>query len=432
MKEFQFRNSQDQFEQALKIFPGGVNSPVRAFGSVKRTPFVVDRGEGPYLFDVDGNRYVDFINSWGPLVLGHAHPAVVSAISEQASKGTSFGACSGLEVALARRIQEFFPSMEMMRFVNSGTEAGMSVIRLARGFTGRNTIVKCNGCYHGHADSLLVKAGSGIATLGIPGCAGVPEDFVKDTIVCQFNNIDSIAQAFANAPEKIAALIIEPVCGNAGLIRPQDGFLSDCRALCDRYGALLIFDEVMTGFRVSLGGAQERFAVRPDLTMLGKVIGGGLPVGAFGGRADIMQALSPLGAVYQAGTLSGNPLAMIAGLRTLDEWVKPGVFESVAQRTEFFVQSLQRVADTFGVALQTAHCGTMFGYFFNDDPVYCFEDAQQGNGERFIKFFNMALESGVYFAPSAFEAGFVSAAHSDEVMRQVIEQIESIFSSGRL
>lgn len=417
------------FERAQKIFPGGVNSPVRAFGSVKRTPFMVSHGSGPYLWDVDGNRYVDFINSWGPLVLGHANERVVAAIAEQSARGTSFGACCGLETDLAELIQTFFPSMEMLRFVNSGTEAGMSVIRLARGFTGRNKIVKCNGCYHGHVDSLLAKAGSGVATLGIPGCAGVPEAFVRDTIVTRFNSVSEVEALFAQQGETIAAFILEPVCGNAGLIKPDAEYLQAARALCTQHGAVLIFDEVMTGFRVDLTGAQGLYGIIPDLTMLGKVIGGGLPVGAFGGRRDIMQCLAPLGPVYQAGTLSGNPLAMAAGLATLQAWTESGVFDSVASRTADFIAQFQKTADTAGVSLQTEVCGTMFGFFFSSKPVRCYEDACNTNGEKFIQFFNSALERGVYFAPSAFEAGFISLAHDEAVLNAVIDITGEIFSS---
>ena len=420
--------SEALFERALKIFPGGVNSPVRAFGSVRRTPFVVSHGEGPYLIDADGNRYVDFINSWGPLVLGHAPDCVQTALQEQAGKGTSFGACSGLETQLAEIIQSHIPSLEMMRFVNSGTEAGMSVIRLARGFTGRNKIIKCNGCYHGHVDSLLAKAGSGVATLGIPGCAGVPESFVKDTIVTRFNDVEALQQLFLTEGAAVAALILEPVCGNAGLIKPTQEFLDAARSLCSEYGTLLIFDEVMTGFRVGLSGAQGLYGIKPDLTMLGKVIGGGLPVGAFGGRRDIMESLAPLGPVYQAGTLSGNPLAMAAGIATLREWTKDGVFLAAAAQAERLALEMKESAAAAGIPLQTDFCGTMFGFFFSESPVACFEEAQQTDGERFIEFFNESLERGVYFAPSAFEAGFVSAAHTGTVIDGVLDVVRSVFA----
>lgn len=419
--------SQNLFKKASQIFPGGVNSPVRAFRSVGGSPFVVQRGEGAYLYDVDGNRYVDFINSWGPLVLGHAAKEVVTAICEQAEKGTSFGASAEREIQLALVIQRHFPSLEMMRFVNSGTEAGMSVIRLARGFTGRNKVVKFSGCYHGHVDSLLVEAGSGVATLGIPSGAGVPEDFTKHTIVCPFNDKEAFAQVLSRWSDEIAAVILEPVMGNAGLILPEKGYLEYLREECDGVGALLIFDEVMTGFRVSLGGVQGLYDIRPDLTMLGKVIGGGLPVGAFGGRREIMEHLAPLGPVYQAGTLSGNPLAMAAGLATLTAWEKPGVFDDVKSATAAFMEKLSQKASERGIPLTSNSIGSMFGFFFSHQEVQNFEAAKQSDTDRFRKFFHLVLERGVYLAPSPFEAGFVSAAHLEnkrEPLRFALAQME--------
>jgi glutamate-1-semialdehyde 2,1-aminomutase len=417
------------FSSAQKIFPGGVNSPVRAFRSVGGEPFIVDYGKGPYLFDIDGNRYVDFINSWGPLVLGHAFPAVVEAIAAQAKRGTSFGASHELELRLALKVQELFPSMEMLRFVSSGTEAGMSVVRLARGFTGREKILKFEGCYHGHVDSLLAKAGSGVATLAIPECSGIPGSVTGNTIVAPYNDLTAVTDIFKIYDEKIAAVILEPVVGNAGFIEPEPGFLAGLRAVTKKYGALLIFDEVMTGFRVALGGAQALFDVEPDLTMLGKVIGGGLPVGAYGGRADIMQMIAPLGPVYQAGTLSGNPLAMTAGLVTLEEWTKPGVFESVSCETERLVQGMIASARSHSVPFTASSLGSMFGFFFSDGPVRSFSEAQKSDRELFNKFFHLMLDSGVYLAPSPYEAGFVSAAHVGEAIDFSLEQVSQAISS---
>lgn len=421
--------SASSFAKAKSFFPGGVNSPVRAFKSVGGDPFIVDRGEGAYLIDVDGNRYVDFINSWGPLVLGHAYPSVVEALATQAARGTSFGACHELEAELGEAVRRLFPSLELMRFVNSGTEAGMAVIRLARGFTGRQKIVKFEGCYHGHADMLLAKAGSGLLTFGLPECAGVPNAVVADTLVAQYNDLDSIEALFQVHGSEIAAVIVEPVVGNCGLLVPQPGFLSGLRAVTEKHGALLIFDEVMTGFRVNLGGAQKLYDVKPDLTMLGKVIGGGLPVGAFGGRAEIMNMLAPIGPVYQAGTLSGNPLAMVAGLVTLREWSKPGVFERTAQATADLVSALRDTGGKFGIAIQAESVGTMFGFFFSEPPVLSFRDTAQVNKDAFIKFFRAMLEQGVYFAPSAFEAGFVSAAHCGAPMAEAISKLSSGFEA---
>jgi glutamate-1-semialdehyde 2,1-aminomutase len=421
--------SQNAFARAKRYFPGGVNSPVRAFRSVGSEPFVVDYGEGAYLVDVDGNRYIDFINSWGPLVLGHAHPAVVEALSAQARRGTSFGACHVLEAELAEEVQKLFPSLEMMRFVNSGTEAGMAVIRLARGYTGRQKVVKFEGCYHGHADVLLAKAGSGVLTLGLPECAGVPAAAVGDTLVAQYNDLESVRELFSECGAEIAAIIVEPVVGNSGLIVPEEGFLRGLREIASEHGALLIFDEVMTGFRVSLRGAQGLYGVTPDLTMLGKVIGGGLPVGAFGGRLEIMSQLAPLGPVYQAGTLSGNPLAMVAGLVTLREWSKRGVFEQAVQATDELSSGLRDGARRYGIELQVSSVGTMFGFFFSGSPVRSFRDAQNSDKQAFTTFFQAMLEQGVYFAPSAFEAGFVSAAHHGVVIRDAVRKLDKGFEA---
>jgi glutamate-1-semialdehyde 2,1-aminomutase len=417
------------FARAKGFFPGGVNSPVRAFRSVGGEPFMVKYGQGPYLFDVDGNRYVDYINSWGPLVLGHAHPAVVEAISTQAARGTSFGACHELESELAEVVRGLFPSLELMRFVNSGTEAGMSVIRLARGFTNRKKLVKFEGCYHGHADVLLAKAGSGVLTLGLPECAGVPAQVVTDTLVAEYNNLESVQRLFDECGSDIAAVIVEPVVGNCGLLVPTKDFLQGLRDITARNGALLIFDEVMTGFRVALGGAQALYDVKPDLTMLGKVIGGGVPVGAFGGRKDIMEFLAPLGPVYQAGTLSGNPLAMVAGMTTLREWSKPGVFESAQATTGALVEGLEQAAREAGIPLVADSVGTMFGFFFSDHPVRSYRDTLSTRKESFNTFFHSMLEQGVYFAPSAFEAGFVSAAHAGEALEFTLQALPRGFAT---
>ena len=417
------------FSRAKGFFPGGVNSPVRAFRSVGGEPFIVRYGQGAYLYDVDGNRYVDYINSWGPLVLGHAHPAVVEAIATQAARGTSFGACNELESELAAVVRDLFPSLELMRFVNSGTEAGMSVIRLARGFTNRRKILKFEGCYHGHADVLLAKAGSGVLTLGLPECSGVPEQVVSDTLVAEYNNLESVEKIFAACGDDIAAVIVEPVVGNCGLLVPREDFLKGLRDITERAGALLIFDEVMTGFRVALGGAQAKYNVRPDLTMLGKVIGGGLPVGAFGGRREIMEMLAPLGPVYQAGTLSGNPLAMTAGLTTINEWRKPGVFARAERVTQELVAGLKSAAAHAGIPLEADSVGTMFGFFFSETPVRSYRDTTKCDRAAFNRFFHEMLDSGVYFAPSAFEAGFVSVAHEGEALAHTLEHLSYGFSA---
>ncbi len=419
--------SSEIFKKAQAIFPGGVNSPVRAFKSVKKTPFIVEKGEGAYLTDVDGNSYIDFVCSWGPLVLGHANEEVVAAITEQLSKGTSYGATCELEVTLGNLIKKYYPSMEMLRFVNSGTEAAMSILRLARGFTGNNKIIKFSGCYHGHVDSLLVQAGSGLATLSLPGSAGVPEHFVKDTLISQFNNLESVEKHFEENKNQICAIILEPIMGNAGFIKPKDNFLKSLRELCDKNNALLIFDEVMTGFRVAPGGAQEIYDVKPDLTMLGKVVGGGLPVGVFGGRKEIMEHLAPIGAVYQAGTLSGNPLAMSAGLATLKNWVENDNFSKTQKFTQSLVQAFREFSNDHSMQVDSE--GTMFGIFFGEEPVESFEDALKTDTEKFINFFDLALKNGLYFAPSPYEAGFLSVSHDNEVMEKTYKKLEEVFSS---
>lgn len=415
------------YKRACCLFPGGVNSPVRAFRGVGGEPFIVSHASGPYLFDLDGNRYVDLICSWGPLVLGHAHPAIVEAIRKQSELGTSYGACSILESELAEIIISLYPSIEMMRFVNSGTEAGMSVLRLARGYTGRNKILKFSGCYHGHVDSLLVQAGSGVVTLGLPDCAGISQDIVRDTLTAPFNDLNGVEEIFKKFPDQIAGVIIEPVVGNSGLILPQDGFLEGLSNITHKYGSLLIFDEVMTGFRVDLRGAQGLFNIKPDLTMLGKVIGGGLPVGAFGGRREIMQKLAPIGPVYQAGTLSGNPLAMAAGIATLKEWGKTGVFEGAAKSAQYIKLKLEENSSKYNIPLIANSLGTMFGFFFQENQVHNFEEAKLSNTDNFKRFFHTALNNGTYFAPSPFEAGFVSTTHQSEALNEVNQSIEEAF-----
>lgn len=422
--------SVELFQQALALFSGGVNSPVRAFRAVGGQPLFIDRGEGPYLVDVDGNRFIDYVLSWGPLILGHAHPDVVAAIRQAAENGTSYGAPSPLEIELAQRVQAFMPNIEMIRFVNSGTEATMSALRLARAFTGRNKIVKFEGCYHGHADLLLVQAGSGVATLGLPDSPGVPPATVQDTLVARFNDLDAVAALFEQFPDGIATVIVEPVAGNMGVVPPDDGFLPGLRQLTQANGALLIFDEVMTGFRVHPGGAQTLYGVTPDLTALGKVIGGGLPVGAYGGRREIMEMVAPSGPVYQAGTLSGNPLAMAAGIATLDGLrARPGVWAEMAARAARLAEGMLEAARAAGVPLFGTQVGTMFCSFFTETPVRDWPTAKTSDTARFGQFFRGMLARGVYLAPSQFEAGFVSAVHSDEVIHTTLEAAEAVFKN---
>lgn len=407
------QKSKDLFQQAQTVLPGGVDSPVRAFRAVGGQPLFIERGEGPYLYDVDGNRYIDYVLSWGPLILGHAHPEVIAAIQQAAERGTSYGAPSPLEIELGRLVQEMMPNIELLRFVNSGTEATMSALRLARAFTQRNKIIKFEGCYHGHADLLLVQAGSGVATLGLPDSPGVPPATVQDTLVAQFNNLDSVGTLFEAYPKEVAAVIVEPVAGNMGVVPPSDGFLDGLRQLTLDYGALLIFDEVMTGFRVHLGGAQSLYNIQPDLTTLGKVIGGGLPVGAYGGRADIMQMIAPSGPVYQAGTLSGNPLAMAAGITTLEVLKRPGTWQSLETATSVLTQGIGEAAEAAGIPIWQNRVGTMFATFFTETPVTDWDTAKTSDTARFANFFQGILERGVYLAPSQFEAGFMSTAHDD-------------------
>ncbi|MCC8987100.1 MAG: glutamate-1-semialdehyde 2,1-aminomutase [Candidatus Contendobacter sp.] len=406
--------SEQLFAEAQRYLPGGVNSPVRAFRGVGGTPIFFKRGAGAYLYDEDDRRYIDYVGSWGPMIAGHAHPAVISAVQNAAINGLSFGAPTALETVMARRIGEWMPTMERVRLCNSGTEATMSAIRLARGVTGRDKIIKFEGCYHGHSDSLLVKAGSGALTLGIPTSPGVPAALAAHTITLTYNDLPQVQQAFAAMGNDIAAIIVEPVAGNMNCIPPLPGFLAGLRECCDQAGSLLIFDEVMTGFRVALGGAQALYDVKPDLTTLGKIIGGGMPVGAFGGRRAIMEQLAPLGPIYQAGTLSGNPVAMAAGLATLELLAVPGFHADLAAKTSQLCAGLANAAHAAGIPLTTHAVGGMFGFFFTDAPVVTtYAQAIACDVERFKRFFHGMLAEGVYLAPSAFEAGFMSAAHTE-------------------
>lgn len=424
------QRSEQLFQQAQALFPGGVNSPVRAFGRVGGTPPYFKKAQGPYLFDEDSKQYIDYIGSWGPMVLGHAHPQVIKAVQDAAENSLSFGAPTAVETELALKIRQHLPSMEMMRMVSSGTEATMSAIRLARGFTGRDKILKFEGCYHGHSDSLLVKAGSGALTFGEPDSAGVPIDLARLTLTLPYNNLEAVEALFASDGSNIAAIIVEPIAGNMGMVCPIPGFLEGLRAMCDQHGTVLIFDEVMTGFRVHIGGAQGLYKVRPDLTTLGKVIGGGLPVGAFGGRAEIMQCIAPLGPVYQAGTLSGNPIAMASGLATLNELEAPGFFEKLHAMTHKLTEGLSSLATAAGVGMSTVGQGGMFGFFFsNQGPVTNLEAVMAGDADRFNRFFHSMLQQGVYFAPSPFESGFVSASHTSEDIDQTLDKAQHALQS---
>ena len=421
--------SERLFAEACGLLPGGVSSPVRAFRAVGGTPFFVERGEGAYLVDVDGNRYVDYVLSWGPLILGHAHPRVVAALEDALRRGTSYGAPSPLELELARLVRDAMPSVEMIRFVSSGTEATMSALRLARAFTGRSKIVKFIGCYHGHADLLLVRAGSGVATLGLPDSPGVTPGAVADTLTAPYNDLDAVERLFADQGDAIAAVIVEPIAGNMGLVVPREGFLEGLRELTATHGALLVFDEVMTGFRVHPGGAQTMYGIAPDLTTLGKVIGGGLPIGAYGGRREVMELVAPAGPVYQAGTLSGNPLAMTAGIETLRTIAEPGVWDGIKSKGERLFIGLGDAAAEAGVPGHITQAGTMFGFFFTESPVRSWEDAKRADTKRFAAFHRALLRRGVYFAPSQFEACFLSSVHGDAEIETTITAAREAFAS---
>ncbi|MEH2240929.1 glutamate-1-semialdehyde 2,1-aminomutase [Nostoc sp.] len=421
--------SQEVFAAAQNLMPGGVSSPVRAFKSVGGQPIVFDRVKGAYIWDVDGNQYIDYVGTWGPAICGHAHPEVIAALHEALEKGTSFGAPSVLENVLAEMVIDAVPSIEMVRFVNSGTEACMGVLRLMRAFTNREKIIKFEGCYHGHADAFLVKAGSGVATLGLPDSPGVPKLATSTTLTAPFNDLEAVKALFEENRDEIAGVILEPVVGNAGFIAPDAGFLEGLRELTHEHGALLVFDEVMTGFRIAYGGAQEKFGVTPDLTTLGKVIGGGLPVGAYGGRRDIMSMVAPAGPVYQAGTLSGNPLAMTAGIKTLELLQKPGTYEYLERITKKLADGLLQIAKENGHAVCGGQISAMFGLFFTSGPVHNYEDAKKSDTAKFGRFHRGMLEHGVYLAPSQFEAGFTSFAHTEEDIEQTLAVARDVISS---
>jgi glutamate-1-semialdehyde 2,1-aminomutase len=418
--------SLELLNRAVNLIPGGVNSPVRACKSVGAEPVFIDRAEGCLIFDADGNRYIDYIGSWGPLILGHRHPAVMDAIVSVLERGTSFGAPIDLEVQLAEKVVAAVPSVEMVRMVNSGTEATMSAVRLARGVTQRDVVIKFDGCYHGHADTLLVAAGSGVATLGIPGSPGVPDSIARHTLSLPFNDKDCLKEVMQKQGDSVACIIVEPIAGNMGLVPPQKGFLETLRALADRFGAILIFDEVMTGFRVGYGGAQALFGVYPDLTCFGKIIGGGLPVGAYGGKLDLMSKVAPQGSVYQAGTLSGNPVAMAAGIATLEQLQKDGFYEALDKKADRLLTGLEQAAQKASIPVQVKRVGSMLGFFFNDKEVKNFDDAKTCNLDRFSAFYNGLRQKGIYVAPSQFEALFVSIAHDIEHIDMTIQAAEEV------
>jgi len=421
--------SEELFLDAQTVIPGGVNSPVRAFKGVGGSPLFFEKGEGPFLFDADDKRYIDYVGSWGPMILGHANQSVINAVQTQLQQGLGYGAPTALETTMAKKVCELVPSIEKVRMVSSGTEATMSAIRLARGFTGRDKIVKFEGCYHGHSDSLLVKAGSGALTLGVPNSPGVPASLAEHTITLRYNDIESVRQAFEEIGSEVAAIIVEPVAGNMNCIPPVPGFLEGLREVCDQYESVLIFDEVMTGFRVSLGGAQAHFNIKPDLTTLGKVIGGGLPVGAFGGRADIMDHIAPTGPVYQAGTLSGNPLAMAAGLTMLNAISEQGFYDKLIENTTKLVAGLRETAAETNTPMCFSQAGSMFGFFFTSEPeINFYEQVVECDMEKFQRFYHGMLEEGVYLAPSAFEAGFVSSAHTDAEISATVEAAKRVLA----
>ncbi|AZR73291.1 glutamate-1-semialdehyde-2,1-aminomutase [Anoxybacter fermentans] len=417
----EFTKSRRAFEEAKKVIPGGVNSPVRALKAVGCDPVFISRAKGAWLYDIDGNQFIDYIGSWGPMIVGHAHPDVVAALEEVISLGTSFGAPTELETMLAQMVLEAFPSMDKVRMVNSGTEATMSAIRLARAYTDRDLIVKMEGCYHGHADSLLIKAGSGATTLGVPTSPGVPQDFARNTISVPYNDLEILRQVFAERGEEIAAVILEPIPGNMGVVLPKEGYLTGLRELTKEYGALLIFDEVITGFRVAYGGAQELYGIDPDITCLGKIIGGGLPVGAYGGKEEIMAQVAPEGPVYQAGTLSGNPLAMAAGIATLRLLKNPGVYDHLWLMGKRLEDGIKQNLAELEIPAYFNRCGSMFTLFFTDKEVYDYQTALSSNTELYAKYFSGMLKEGIYLAPSQFEAGFISLAHTESEIDQTIE-----------
>jgi len=422
--------SEQLFEQAQKIIPGGVNSPVRAFNGVGGTPCFIKRAQGAYIYDADDNAYIDYVGSWGPMILGHNHPAILEAVISTAKNGLSFGAPTEVEITMAEKVRELVPSMESLRMVSSGTEATMSAIRLARGYTGRDKILKFEGCYHGHADALLVKAGSGALTLGVPNSPGIPEDFAKHTLTVSYNNLDEVKEIFTKYADEIACIIVEPVAGNMNCIPPVEGFLEGLRDICDQYSSVLIFDEVMTGFRVALGGAQAHYNIKPDLTTLGKVIGGGMPVGAFGGKQEIMDYIAPVGPVYQAGTLSGNPIAMAAGLASLTELAQGNKHQQLSSATEKLAMGLKAAAERNGISLSVNYVSAMFGFFFTEDKntITTYEQATQSDGEMFKRFFHLMLDEGVYLAPSSYETGFLSTAHSDDIIEKTLVAADKCFA----
>jgi len=421
--------SQQLFEQAQDVIPGGVNSPVRAFTGVGGSPLFIEKADGALITDADGKDYIDYVGSWGPMILGHNHPEIRQAVIDQAAFGLSFGAPTALEITMAEKVRSLVPSMEQVRMVSSGTEATMSAIRLARGYTKRDKILKFEGCYHGHADSLLVKAGSGALTLGQPSSPGIPADFAKHTLTATFNDIESVEKLFNEYADQISCIIVEPVAGNMNCIPPQDNFLQKLRSVCDKFGALLIIDEVMTGFRVALGGAQAHYNVVPDITTLGKVIGGGMPVGAFGGRKEVMQYIAPTGPVYQAGTLSGNPIAMAAGLKSLELLSVPGLHDELTAKTKQIAEGFKAAADKHNIPLAINYVGAMFGIFFTDQPqVTCFEQVTKCDIGRFNTFFHLMLEQGVYLAPSAYEAGFLSTAHGEQEIAATLAAADRCFA----
>ena len=423
-KNLTFHRSQALFEEAQQIMPGGVNSPVRAFRGVGGNPVYIDRAKGPYLYDVDGNRYLDYVQSWGPMILGHGYPSVLEAVTRASMRGFSFGAPTEAESLLAKLVIESVPSIEMIRFVNSGTEATMSALRLARAFTGRSKIIKFSGCYHGHADMLLVQAGSGVATMGLPDSPGVPAETTSNTLIATYNDSEAVKELFRIYPDDIAAIIVEPAAANMGLVLPSPGFLEQLRNICTAFGALLIFDEVMTGFRVALGGMQERTGIQADLTCLGKIIGGGLPVGAYGGRREVMQLVAPLGPMYQAGTLSGNPMAMAAGIATLEELRKPGRYVELERKGQLLSSGIDQVLQTFGGGVQFVRIGAIFCLFFTAERIVNYSSAKTSDTQRYAHFFWSMLKRGVYLPPSQFESCFISLAIEDKMIQETVEAVK--------